>query len=211
MAGDSALVKQLRQKTGAGIMDCKQALVENGDDINKAIDWLRQKGLAAAGKKAGRATNEGVIASYIHPGSKVGVLIEVNCETDFVARNDEFHALVRDLTLQIAASKPLYVRREDVPQSVIDKELEIYRGDRKSTRLNSSHGYISYAVFCLKKKNSGTRSAQKRTRPGTSDGPRIALFLTNNASRRPPHSPPPVYSDRSSSSLITIRGRTRTS
>jgi elongation factor Ts len=131
MAGDSALVKELRQKTGAGIMDCKQALVENGDDINKAIDWLRQKGLAAAGKKGGRATNEGVIASYIHPGSKVGVLIEVNCETDFVARNDEFRELVKELTLQIAASKPQYVRREDVPQSVIDKEMEIYRGQAK--------------------------------------------------------------------------------
>ena len=131
MAGDSTRVKELRQKTGAGIMDCKQALVETGDDINKAVDWLRQKGLAAAGKKVGRATNEGVIASYIHPGSKVGVLIEVNCETDFVARNDEFQALVRDLTLQIAASKPQYVRREDVPQSVIDKELEIYRGQAK--------------------------------------------------------------------------------
>src|SRR2546425_13259697 len=113
MAGDSALVKQLRQKTGAGIMDCKQALVENGDDISKAIDWLRQKGLVVAGKKVGRATNEGVIASYIHPGSKVGVLIEVNCETDFVARNDEFQGLVRDLNLPIAASKPQYVRRED--------------------------------------------------------------------------------------------------
>src|SRR5713101_8882315 len=125
MAGDSTLVKELRQKTGAGIMDCKQALVESRDDIGKAIDWLRQKGLAAASKKAGRVTNEGVIASYIHPGSKVGVLIEVNCETDFVARNDEFQALVRDLNLQIAASTPVYVRREDVPQSVIDKELEI--------------------------------------------------------------------------------------
>ena len=121
MAGDSTLVKELRQKTGAGIMDCKQALVENGDDIGKSIDWLRQKGLASAGKKAGRATNEGVIASYIHPGSKVGVLIEVNCETDFVARNDEFQSLVHDLTLQIAASKPVHVRREDIPQSVIDK------------------------------------------------------------------------------------------
>ncbi len=131
MAGDSALVKELRQKTGAGIMDCKQALVENGDDINKAIDWLRQKGLAAAGKKGGRATNDGVIASYIHPGSKVGVLIEVNCETDFVARNDEYRELVKELTLQIAASKPQYVRREDVPQSVIDKEMEIYRGQAK--------------------------------------------------------------------------------
>jgi len=131
MAGDSTLVKELRQKTGAGIMDCKQALVENGDDLAKAIDWLRQKGLAAAGKKAGRATNEGVIASYIHPGSKVGVLVEVNCETDFVARNDEFQSLVRDLTLQIAASKPVYVRREDVPQETLDKEMQIYRGQAK--------------------------------------------------------------------------------
>src|SRR5437660_8108882 len=141
MAGDSTLVKELRQKTGAGIMDCKQALVENGDDINKAIDWLRQKGLAAAGKKSGRATNEGVIASYIHPGSKVGVLIEVNCETDFVARNDEFQGLVRDLTLQIAASKPLYVRREDVPQSVIDKAAEIYRG--QATEMGKRHAASS--------------------------------------------------------------------
>ena len=131
MAGDSALVKELRQKTGAGIMDCKQALVTNGDDIVKAIDWLRQKGLAAAGKKAGRATNEGVIASYIHPGSKVGVLIEVNCETDFVARNDEFQSLVRDMTLQIAASKPVYVRREDIPKEIVDKEMQIYRGQAK--------------------------------------------------------------------------------
>ena len=131
MAGDSALVKELRQKTGAGIMDCKQALVENGDDVGKAIDWLRQKGLASAGKKAGRATNEGVIASYIHPGSKVGVMVEVNCETDFVARNDEFQALVRDLNLQIAAAKPVYVRREDVPKKVLDKEMEIYRGQAK--------------------------------------------------------------------------------
>src|SRR5436309_14087794 len=120
MAGDRALVKELRQKTGAGMMDCKQALVETGDDINKAVDWLRQKGLAAAGKKVGRATHEGTIASYIHPGNKVGVLIEVNCETDFVARNDEFQALVRDLTLEIAASTPLSVRRAVVPHFVVD-------------------------------------------------------------------------------------------
>ena len=132
MPGDSGLVKELRQKTGAGIMDCKQALVENSDDVNKAIDWLRQKGLASAGKKMGRATNEGVIASYIHVGSKVGVLIEVNCETDFVARNDEFKAMVKDLLLQIAANKEtFYVRREDVPQDVVDKELAIYRGQAK--------------------------------------------------------------------------------
>ena len=132
MAGDSGLVKDLRQKTGAGIMDCKQALVESDDDVDKAIDWLRQKGLASAGKKMGRATNEGVIASYIHAGSKVGVLVEVNCETDFVARNDEFKALVKDILLQIAANKEtLYVRREDVPHAVVEKELQIYRGQAK--------------------------------------------------------------------------------
>jgi elongation factor Ts len=131
MAGDSGLVKELREKTGAGIMDCKQALVENADDIAKAIDWLRQKGLASAGKKIGRVTNEGVIGSYIHAGNKIGVLIEVNCETDFVARNDEFQSLVRDLTLQIAASKPLFVRREDVPKEVVDKEMQIYRAQAK--------------------------------------------------------------------------------
>jgi elongation factor Ts len=132
MAGDSGLVKELRQKTGAGIMDCKQALIESGDDVGQAIDWLRQKGLASAGKKLGRTTNEGVIASYIHAGSKVGVLIEVNCETDFVARNDEFKAMVKDILLQIAANKEtLYVRREDVPKDIVDKELHIYRGQAK--------------------------------------------------------------------------------
>lgn len=132
MAGDSGLVKELRQKTGAGIMDCKQALIESQDDISKAIDWLRQKGLASAGKKSGRATNEGVIASYIHPGSKVGVLIEVNCETDFVARNEEFQSLVKDLLLQIAANKEtLFVRREDVTPQVVEKEMQIYRAQAK--------------------------------------------------------------------------------
>jgi len=132
MAGDSGLVKELRQKTGAGIMDCKQALIESSDDVDKAIDWLRQKGLASAGKKLGRTTNEGLIASYIHAGSKVGVLIEVNCETDFVARNDEFKAMAKDLLLQVAANKEtLYVRREDVPKDVLEKELQIYRGQAK--------------------------------------------------------------------------------
>ena len=132
MAGDSGLVKELRQKTGAGIMDCKQALIESSDDVDKAIDWLRQKGLASAGKKSGRTTNEGIIASYIHAGSKVGVLIEVNCETDFVARNDEFKAMAKDLLLQVAANKEtIYVRREDVPKDVLEKELEIYRAQAK--------------------------------------------------------------------------------
>ena len=126
MAGDSVLVKELRQKTGAGIMDCKQALIESSDDVDKAIDWLRQKGLASAGKKLGRTTNEGVIASYIHAGSKVGVLIEVNCETDFVARTDDFQQFVRSLALQVAAARPLYVTREEIPAAELDREREIY-------------------------------------------------------------------------------------
>jgi len=128
---DSTLVKELRQKTGAGILDCQKALVESGNDIEKAIEHLRQKGLAAAQKKASRETNEGLIASYIHPGSKIGVLLEVNCETDFVARNDEFQAFVKDLALQIAASSPSYIRREDVPATVLEKEQSIYRAQAK--------------------------------------------------------------------------------
>jgi elongation factor Ts len=128
---DSTLVKELRQKTGAGILDCQKALVESGNDIEKAIEHLRQKGLAAAQKKASRETNEGLIASYIHPGSKIGVLLEVNCETDFVARNDEFQAFVKDLALQIAASSPSYIRREDVPATVLAKEQSIYRAQAK--------------------------------------------------------------------------------
>jgi len=108
MAGASSLVKELREKTGAGILDCQKALQETGDDIEKAIDYLRQKGLAAAQKKSGRETNQGLIHAYIHMGGKIGVLIEVNCETDFVARNEEFKAFVNDLALQVAAAKPSY-------------------------------------------------------------------------------------------------------
>src|SRR5919106_3982510 len=121
MAGNSMLVKELREKTGAGILDCQHALVQTGNDIDKAIEHLRQKGLAAAQKKAGRDTNEGTVAAYIHPGNRIGVLIEVNCETDFVARNEEFQALVKDLALQVAASSPSYVKREDVPASEVEK------------------------------------------------------------------------------------------
>jgi elongation factor Ts len=124
---DSSLVKELRQKTGAGILDCQKALVESGNDIEKAIEYLRKKGLASAEKKSGRETNEGLIYAYIHPGSKIGVLLEVNCETDFVARNEEFQAFVKDLALQITASKPQYIRREDIPSEVIEKEKSIYR------------------------------------------------------------------------------------
>jgi elongation factor Ts len=131
MAGASQLVKELREKTGAGILDCQKALQETGDDIEKAIDYLRQKGLAAAQKKSGRETNQGLIHAYIHMGGKIGVLIEVNCETDFVARNEEFKAFVNDLALQVAAAKPSYVKREDIPKDIVDKERAIYEGQAK--------------------------------------------------------------------------------
>ena len=131
MAGASQLVKELREKTGAGILDCQKALQETGDDVEKAIDYLRQKGLAAAQKKSGRETNQGLIHAYIHMGGKIGVLIEVNCETDFVARNEEFKAFVNDLALQVAAAKPSYVKRDDIPKEIIDKERAIYEGQAK--------------------------------------------------------------------------------
>ncbi len=131
MAGQSTLVKELREKTGAGILDCQKALQESANNIDKAIDYLRQKGLAAAQKKAGRETNEGTISAYIHPGNRIGVLVEVNCETDFVARNEEFQAFVKDLALQIAASSPSFVKREDVPPDLIEKEKKIYLAQAK--------------------------------------------------------------------------------
>ena len=131
MAGQTTLVKELREKTGAGILDCQKALQESANNIDKAIDYLRQKGLAAAQKKAGRETNEGTISAYIHPGNRIGVLVEVNCETDFVARNEEFQAFVKDLALQIAASSPSFVKREDVPPELIEKEKMIYLAQAK--------------------------------------------------------------------------------
>ncbi len=131
MAGNATRVKELREKTGAGILDCQKALRESGDNMDQAIDYLRQKGLAAAEKKAGRETNQGVIGAYVHSGNRIGVLIEVNCETDFVARNEEFQALVKDLSLQVAASNPSFVTREEVPAEVIDKEKTIYRAQAK--------------------------------------------------------------------------------
>src|SRR3989337_76899 len=123
----SVTVKDIREKTGAGIMDCKRALADAGGDLDKAIDILRQKGLSAAAKKASRETKEGVIGSYIQGGGKIGVLVEVNCETDFVARNSEFQELVKDIAMQIAASNPSFVRREDVPADVLEKERSIYK------------------------------------------------------------------------------------
>jgi elongation factor Ts len=118
-------VKELREQTGAGMMDCKHALTEAKGDIEKALEILRQKGLAIASKKASREASEGLIGSYIHMG-KIGVLVEVNCETDFVAKTDEFQELVKDIAMHIAASNPSYVKREDVPPEVIEKEKEIY-------------------------------------------------------------------------------------
>ena len=134
MPSMSTLVKELRGKTGAGILDCQNALKDTDSDIEKAIDLLRQKGLATAQKKAGRETKEGVISSYIHAGSKIGVLVEINCETDFVARNDEFQALVKDVALQIAAANPIYIQRENVPAEIIEREKNVYLGQAKEMK-----------------------------------------------------------------------------
>lgn len=121
------LVKELRDKTGAGMMDCKNALGESEGDVEKALVFLREKGIAKAASKADRATSEGLITSYIHPGSKLGALVEINCETDFVARTDQFQTLIHDVAMHVAAANPLYVRREDADTEVIKKEADIYR------------------------------------------------------------------------------------
>ena len=120
-------VKQLREKTGAGMMDCKKALVETDGDLDKAVSYLREKGIAKASKKAGRATTEGLIFSYIHPGDKLGTMVEINCETDFVARTDDFRELAKNIAMQVAAANPLALRREDVPQEIVEQEKDIYR------------------------------------------------------------------------------------
>ncbi len=124
---NAKMVKQLRENTGAGMMDCKNALSECDGDMDKAVDFLRKKGLATAQKRAGRAMTEGTIQSYIHMGGKLGVLVEVNCETDFVARNDDFKEFTKNIAMHIAASNPLGIRPEDVPADIIEKENEIYR------------------------------------------------------------------------------------
>lgn len=123
----ASAVKELRDKTGAGMMDCKKALGESGGDVQKAIDYLRQKGLAAAAKKADRVAADGAVGAYVHPGGKIGVLVEINCETDFVARTAEFQMLVKDIAMQVAAANPQYVRREEVSPQDLDKEKSIYR------------------------------------------------------------------------------------
>ena len=127
MASSAQHVKELRDRTGAGVMDCKEALQASQGDLEGAVEYLRKKGVAGAAKRAQREVKEGVIGSYVHAGSKLGVLVEIDCETDFVARTDDFQALVKDLAMQVAAAKPAYVSREDVPATVLEKEREIYR------------------------------------------------------------------------------------
>jgi elongation factor Ts len=127
MAVSASTVKELREKTGAGMMDCKKALTETDGDIQKAVDYLRQKGLAAAAKKADRTAADGAVGAYVHPGGKIGVLVEINCETDFVARTTEFQSLLKDIAMQVAAANPRFVRREEVSAEELEKEKAIYR------------------------------------------------------------------------------------
>jgi elongation factor Ts len=134
----AAAVKQLREKTGAGMMECKNALVEAGGNEDKAIDILRTRGLASAKKREGRIAAEGIVGSYIHMGGKVGVLVEVNCETDFVARSDEFQQLVKDIAMHIAAAEPRFVSSEEVPADAVEKEREIAKAQAKNDPKNAS-------------------------------------------------------------------------
>jgi elongation factor Ts len=151
------MVQELREKTGAGMMDCKKALAEAGGDFGKAEEVLRKKGLAAAAKKSSRAATEGAVASYIHMGGKIGVLVEVNCETDFVARTDGFQALVKDLAMHVAAAAPQWVRREEVPAEVVAKEVEIAKAQMRDQKKPEAilekiaQGKVEkfYEQFCL--------------------------------------------------------------
>ncbi|SEB47349.1 translation elongation factor Ts [Paenibacillus sp. GP183] len=157
MAVTAQMVKELREKTGAGMLDCKKALEEANGDLTKAGELLREKGLAAASNKAGRIATEGAVESYIHAGGKVGVLVEVNCETDFVGKTEQFRSFVRDLAMHIAAASPIYVKREDVPHEALDKEKEILRNqalnEGKPEKIVDKmvEGRISkyYEEFCL--------------------------------------------------------------
>src|SRR5947208_3315280 len=152
---DPQLVKQLREKTNAGMMDCKRALVESGGDLEKAEAVLRTKGIASAGKKASRVTKEGIVASYIHLQGKVGVLVEINCETDFVAKNEKFREFVKDITLHIAAAHPLYVNREEVPAKLVESERAIYEAQVKGKPANVVEKIVGgkldkfYSTVCL--------------------------------------------------------------
>ncbi len=128
MASSAQLVRELRDRTGAGVMDCKEALQEAKGSLDGAVEYLRKKGLAQAARRAHREAREGLVGAYVHPGAKLGVLVEVNCETDFVAKTDAFQDLVKDLGMQVAAANPSYVSRDDVPPDLVEKEREIYRG-----------------------------------------------------------------------------------
>ena len=134
MEVSASMVKDLREKTGAGMMDCKKALAESGGNFEKAVDYLRQKGLATAARRAGRVASEGQIGSYVHAGGKLGVMLEVNCETDFVAKTDDFRAFAKDIAMHIAASNPLYIQRENVPPEALEREREIYRAQAREAR-----------------------------------------------------------------------------
>lgn len=144
MAIDANVVKQLRDKTGAGFMDCKKALLECEGDFEKSVDHLRAKGLALAARKAEREASEGLVGAYIHGGSKIGVLLEVNCETDFVARTEQFQALVKDISMQIAAANPRYVQREDVGEEELERERAIYR--QQAAELNKPAAVVDKIV-----------------------------------------------------------------
>ena len=152
---DPQLVKKLREKTNAGFMDCKRALEEAGGDLEKAETILRTKGIASAGRKASRATKEGIVASYIHLQGKVGVLVEVNCETDFVAKNENFREFVKDITLHVAAAQPQYVSREEVPAKIIEAERAIYEAQVKGKPANVVGKIVDgkldkfYSTICL--------------------------------------------------------------
>jgi len=161
MSITAAMVNELRKVTGAGLMDCKKALTETAGDHEQAIDYLRKKGLAAASKKAGRAATEGLVGSYIHAGGKIGVLVEVNCETDFVAKNENFQAFVKDIGMHIAAAAPQFVRREEVPAELLEREKDIYRAKAKESGKPDAivekiiEGQINkfYADICLMEQN----------------------------------------------------------
>jgi elongation factor Ts len=132
MAISASDVKTLREKTGAGMMDCKRALEESGGDMEKAVIFLREKGIMSASKKSSREAKEGIIHTYVHPGSRIASMVEINCETDFVARNEAFQSLARDIAMQVAATKPLAVERGQIAQDVIDRELDIYRNQARN-------------------------------------------------------------------------------
>jgi translation elongation factor EF-Ts len=190
---DPKTVMELREKTGAGVMDCKKALAETEGELEKAIVWLREKGIAAAASRASRTASEGSVGTYIHAGGKLGVLIEVNCETDFCAKSEAFQALVRELAMQVAAANPVCVKREDVPAAVIEQERQIYasQAEGKPARSkNSSRNHVcsSRLIFAIRTRASATcsprracRCARKSTSAASSDSSWVPKQLHRSA------------------------------